>query len=132
MNTIRACSEESSPNPEDVWGGTYHEEGAFLATNGTWRGSRTKKNWCVLREIDVQPGDTAFHRQPTWQICRAVRSLRRTFEILRGEDRMLRRRSDGEDIDIDALVEAWGDVHSGLEMTDRVFTRMHKEGATSR
>ena len=119
--------EESSPNPEDVWGGTYHEEGAFLYNEWDVARQSHKKNWCVLREIDVQPGDTAFHRATLGKYAGFVRSLRRTFEILRGEDRMLRQRSDGEDIDIDALVEAWGDVHSGLEMTDRVFTRMHKE-----
>ncbi|MCU7887117.1 MAG: hypothetical protein KZQ66_09550 [Candidatus Thiodiazotropha sp. (ex Lucinoma aequizonata)] len=28
---------------------------------------------------------------------------------------------------IDAFVEAWGDMHTGLEMTDRLFTRMHRE-----
>jgi nitric oxide reductase NorD protein len=81
----------------------------------------------VLREIDVAPGDTAFYHATLGKYAGFVRSLRRTFEILRGEDRMLRRQSDGDDVDIDALVEAWGDVHMGLEMTDRLFTRMHKE-----
>jgi nitric oxide reductase NorD protein len=30
-------------------------------------------------------------------------------------------------VDIDAFVEAWADMHKGLEMTDRLFTRMHRE-----
>jgi len=30
-------------------------------------------------------------------------------------------------VDIDAFVEAWADVHTGLEMTDRLFTRMHRD-----
>ncbi|MGB5637719.1 MAG: VWA domain-containing protein [Sedimenticolaceae bacterium] len=122
-----AFLQQQNLNPEDVWAGTYHEEGAFLYNE--WDAARQahKKNWCVLREIDVPLGDTAFYRATMGKYAGFVRSLRRTFEILRGEDRLLRRQSDGEDIDIDALVEAWGDVHSGLEMTDRVFTRMHKE-----
>ena len=81
----------------------------------------------MLREIDVAARRHRVSPTTLAKYSGFVRSLRRTFEILRGEDRMLRRRSDGEDIDIDALVEAWGDVQSGLEMTDRVFTRMHWE-----
>ena len=119
--------DEQGLNPEDVWAGAYHEEGAFLYNEWDLARQAHKKNWCVLREIEVAPGDTAFYRDTMAKYAGFVRSLRRTFEILRGEDRLLRRQSDGEDIDIDALVEAWGDVHMGLEMTDRLFTRMHKE-----
>ena len=118
---------EQTLNPEEVWGGTYHEEGAFLYNEWDVARQAHKKNWCVLREIDVAPGDTAFYHATLGKYAGFVRSLRLTFEILRGEDRMLRRQSDGDDVDIDALVEAWGDVHMGLEMTDRLFTRMHKE-----
>ena len=119
--------EEQNLNPEDVWAGTYHEEGAFLYNEWDTARQAHKKNWCVLREIEVPGGDTDFYHATMGRYAGFVRSLRRTFEILRGEDRMLKRQSDGEDVDIDALVEAWGDVHMGLEMTDRVFTRMHKE-----
>lgn len=119
--------EEQGLNPEDVWAGSYHEEGAFLYNEWDTARQAHKKDWCVLREIDVPAGDTGFYHATLAKYAGFVRSLRRTFEVLRGEDRMLKRQSDGEDIDIDALVEAWGDVHMGLEMTDRVFTRMHKE-----
>lgn len=118
--------EEATPNPEDVWGGTYHEEGAFLYNEWDVARQAHKKDWCVLREIEVAPADTAFYRDTLGKYAGFVRSLRRTFEILRGEDRLLKRQTDGEDVDIDALVEAWGDVHMGLEMTDRLFTRMRK------
>lgn len=42
----------------------------------------------------------------------------------RGGDRILKRQSYGEDVDIDALVEAYAGVHVGLEMSDRLFTRL--------
>ncbi|MCB1925142.1 MAG: VWA domain-containing protein [Gammaproteobacteria bacterium] len=119
--------EESTLNPDDVWAGTYHEEGAFLYNEWDVQRQAHKKNWCVLREIDVPPGDLAFYRDTMAKYAGFVHSLRRTFEILRGEDKLLKRQRDGEDVDIDALVEAWGDVHVGLEMSDRLFTRMHKE-----
>ena len=119
--------EEQSLSPDDVWGGAYHEEGAFLYNEWDVARQAHKKDWCVLREMEVEPSDLAFYHQTLGKYAGFARSLRRTFEILRGEDRLLTRQTDGEDIDIDALVEAWGDVHMGLEMTDRLFTRMHKE-----
>ncbi|WP_078121661.1 nitric oxide reductase activation protein NorD [Thiosocius teredinicola] len=119
--------DDTGPNPEDVWGGTYHEEGAYLYNEWDIARQAHKKNWCVLREIDVAPGDPGFYHATMGKYAGYIHSLRRTFEILRGEDKVLKRQTDGEDIDIDALVEAWSDVHSGLEMSDRLFTRMHKE-----
>ncbi len=55
-----------------------------------------------------------------------VAALRRTFEALRGEDKLLKKQPYGENIDIDALVEAWADTRIGREMSDRLFTKMHK------
>jgi nitric oxide reductase NorD protein len=52
--------------------------------------------------------------------------LRRTFEALRGEDKLLKKQPYGDDIDIDALVEAVADTHHGEEMTERLFTKLHK------
>ena len=111
----------------NVWAGTYHEEGAFLYNEWDIARQAHKKDWCVLREMDVEPTDTAFYEQTMRKYAGHVRSLRRTFEILRGEDKLLKRQRDGEDVDIDALVEAWGDIHQGLEMSEQVFQRMHKE-----
>ncbi len=122
-----ALLNDKAVGAEDAWAGTYHEEGAFLYNEWDMARQSHKKNWCVLREIEVESRDIAFYRQTMGKYAGFVRSLRRTFEILRGEDKLLRRQRDGEDIDIDALVEAWGDMHMGLEMSDQVFTRMHKE-----
>ncbi len=111
----------------DVWSGTYHEEGAFFYNEWDRARQAYKKDWCVLREIEVEPTDTGFYHATLDKYAGHVRSLRRTFEILRGEDKLLKRQRHGDDIDIDALVEAWGDIHQGLEMSDRVFTRQHRE-----
>lgn len=114
-------------NPEDVWAGAYHEEGAFLYKE--WDAARQsyKKNWCVMRELEIDHDDTGFYRQTMDKYGGHIHSLRQTFEMLRGEDRLLKRQLFGDDVDIDALVEAWGDVCAGREMTQHLFTRMHKD-----
>lgn len=112
---------------ESVWAGTYHEDGAFIYDEWDHDRHPHRKGWCVLREHPVTPDDLGFHAQTLRNYGGLVKSIRRTFEVLRGEDRLLKRQSDGEDVDIDALVDAHADVHAGLEMTDRLFTRLHRD-----
>ena len=119
-----AGSEE--PDPSDVWKGTYHEEGAFLYNEWDYERQHYRKNWAVLRELEVHPRQDDFVRQTLDKYRGLVKSLRRTFEALRGEDKLLKKQPHGDDIDIDALVEAHADVQAGQEMTDRLFTKMHK------
>jgi nitric oxide reductase NorD protein len=123
-----AYSAESSAErrAEDVWKGTYHEEGAFLYNEWDHRRQHYRKNWCVLRELDVHPGQAAYVADTLRRYAGVAANLRRTFEALRGEDRVLKRQLNGDNVDLDALVEALADARAGREMSERVFTRQHK------
>jgi nitric oxide reductase NorD protein len=114
-------------DPNDVWKGTYHEEGALLYNEWDFARRHYRKNWCVLRERDVHPQYSNFVSTTLIKYSGLVKSLRRTFEVLRGQDKLLKKQNHGEDVDIDALVEAYADVQSGREMTNRLFTKRHKE-----
>ncbi len=118
---------DSGLKPEDVWQGTYHEEGAQLYNEWNYKRQHYHKNWCVLREIEVQPLYDSFVEDTLNKHSGLLKSLRNTFEYLRGEDKLLKRQPHGDDVDIDAVVEAHADVKSGMEMTNRLFTKMHKE-----
>jgi len=113
-------------NVEDVWKGTYHEEGAFLYNEWDYERQNYRKNWAVLRELDVSPRDDDFVRDTLLKYRGLTAHLRRTFEALRGEDKLLKKQPYGDNVDIDALVEACADSTMGMEMTDRLFTKMHK------
>ena len=113
-------------NVEDVWKGTYHEEGAFLYNEWDYERQNYRKNWTVLRELDVAPVEDDFVGDTLIKYRGLTASLRRTFEALRGEDKMLKKQPYGENVDIDALVEAYADTTMGLEMSDRLFTKKHK------
>nr|VFJ85966.1 MAG: nitric oxide reductase NorD protein [Candidatus Kentron sp. LFY] len=114
-------------NPDDVWRGTYHEEGAFLYNEWDYRRRHYRKNWCVVRETDVAPVHDDFVARTLKKYSRLLIDIRKTFEALRDSDHRLKRQSFGDGIDIDAFVEAWCDAHTGRESDDRLFTRMHKE-----
>mgnify|MGYP001819206248 CR=1 FL=1 len=111
---------------EDVWKGTYHEEGAFIYNEWDYERQHYRKNWAVLRELDVHPNHDHFVDRTLYKYRGLAMDLRRTFEALRGEDRLLKKQPYGDDIDIDALVEAVADTHNGEEMTERLFTKLHK------
>lgn len=113
-------------NAADVWKGTYHEEGAFLYNEWDYERQNYRKNWAVLRELEVSPVDDGFVRDTLLKYRGLTAHLRRTFEALRGEDKLLRKQPYGDNVDIDALVEAYADTTMGMEMTDRLFTKMHK------
>ena len=119
--------DENKAEGNNVWAGTYHEEGAFLHKEWDYRRQRYKKNWCALREVEITSGSTDFIKKTLSKYSGLVKNIRRTFEILRGEDKTLKKQPYGDDIDIDALVEAWADTASGLEMSENIFTKMHKE-----
>lgn len=85
-----------------------------------------RKNWCMLRELDVSPGDPTYVTATLKKYAPQLLQLRRTFEMLRGDDRLLKRMKHGDDIDLDAVIAGYADMRSGQELTERLFTRRHK------
>ena len=118
--------ENEEKKPEDVWKGAYHEEGAFLYHEWDFRRQHYRKQWCVLREIDVHPVDEPFVANTRHKYAGLIHSLRKNFEALRGEEKLLKKQANGDNVDFDALVEAWADMHTGREMSERLFTNLHK------
>jgi len=101
--------------------------GVFRYDEWDYKRQHHRKGWCQLREYPIQRVDPDFHRATLAKYGGLVKSIRRTFEVLRGEDRLLRRQPQGEDVDIDALVEAHADQRAGLEMTDHLFIRQSRD-----
>ena len=121
-----ALYEEKSQDSDDVWQGTYHEEGATLYPEWDFGRQLYRKNWCVMREKDVPPVADNFALHTLQKYHGLIKHLRRTFEAMRDENRMIKREISGDDVDIDALVEALADSRDGSEMSDRLFTRMQR------
>ena len=83
-----------------------------------------RKNWCVVREKNIAPDfGSNFVNETLHKYRGHIKSLQRSFEALRDEYKTLKRQPDGENLDIDALVEAISDVRSGMEMTQRIFRK---------
>ncbi len=85
-----------------------------------------RRDWCVLRELDVTAANDDFVAETLARYRPQVAQLKRTFEMLRDEDRLLKRQATGDDIDFDALVAGYADLESGMELPDRLLIRRHK------
>ncbi|MCW8932961.1 MAG: VWA domain-containing protein [Gammaproteobacteria bacterium] len=112
---------------DDVWSGAYHEDGAYFYDEWDHVRQHHRKNWCVVREVHITPVYDDFVQKTLTNHLGVVKSLRRNFEALKGEEKLLKRQIDGDDIDIDALVESYADVSMGMELNERIFTRMQRE-----
>jgi nitric oxide reductase NorD protein len=113
-------------DPDAVWQGTYHEEGAVFYPEWDLGRQHYRKNWCVMREKEVKPVFDDFYRQTLDKHQALVKHLRKGFEAMRDENRALKRQAFGDEVDIDALVEALADSKDGREMSDRLFVRQHR------
>ena len=102
------------------------DEGALRYDEWDFRRKNYRKRWCVLRERDVHPGDPAFVPRTLARYRPQVRRLRRSFEVLRGEDKRLRGEPFGDDFDLDAVVRAHAELRAGAELPERVFARRDK------
>ncbi len=84
---------------------------------------RYREGYCLMNELDVPPVNDNFVEVTREKYRGLLKSIKKTFEVVLGESKLLRRQSHGDDIDIDALVEAQADFASGQEMSECVYTR---------
>ena len=106
--------------------GVRGNEEAFYYQEWDYRRSHYRKNWCVLRELEMHPSSERFVESILEKYSHLIQEIRKSFEVLRGDDRMLRKQKNGDDIDIDAVVESYVDVVQGNEMSDRLFVKSRK------
>lgn len=86
-----------------------------------YRRASWRQGWCHMYEMEGPPGEQEWVDEVRTRHAHLIRSIRRRFEALRGEDKPQRRQFDGEEIDLDAQVEARADRKSGSEPSPRLF-----------
>lgn len=85
-----------------------------------------RRGWCHLYELEGPTADPAWVAEARGRHAHRIRSIRRRFEALRGEDKPQRRQYEGEEIDLDAQVEARADRKAGGEPSPRLFVHRRR------
>ena len=86
-----------------------------------------RRNWCVVSETPLPHLQTNFIANTLQRYQNQIRKIRRQFELLQSSERFLRRQREGNDIDIDALIESLADRKAGQNASERVFIRLARD-----
>jgi nitric oxide reductase NorD protein len=102
-------------------------EGGHAYDEWDYRRGGYRRRWCRLFEKEILPGRDPFVELTLKRYGGALSILRKKFELLRRERRMKRRQRDGDDIDLDAMVEAFSDLRAGVSPSENLFTRVDRQ-----
>ncbi len=86
-----------------------------------------KNDWCTVYEVSPTGTDNEFYLDTRARYAREITQINRIFKMMKPESfRRLRRQLDGDDFDLDALVEAFTDRKCGINPTDRLYIKRDK------
>jgi len=86
-----------------------------------------RKNWCHLRVREVSPLGGTFVNATLGKYKGLLSNLKRQFEMMSLRERLVKRRRDGDEIDLDAVIEAVADSRAGLAPSERLFIRRRRD-----
>ena len=73
------------------WMGTHHADGTYLYDEWDCRRRHYGKDWCVPWELSVPPRGNEFVTRTLHKYARFAGDMRKSFEALRGEDKLLKK-----------------------------------------
>lgn len=113
--------------------GPQSDETTEINSNGRsydewdFRRAGFRKNWCTLLEKELQPVKGTFIDETMNKYRGELRRLRRQFEMMRSQQRFVKRQRDGDDIDLDAVIEAHSDLMAGHPPSERLYIRLLRD-----
>ncbi len=86
-----------------------------------------RRNWCLLSETSLPAVQSNFISNTLKRYRGQIRKLRHQFELMQHREHFVRRQREGNDIDLDALVESLADNLAGCSASERVFVRLARD-----
>ena len=102
-------------------------EGVHVLDEWDYRRQGYRKRWALLRESDAEEGDLAFIEETMTRYGAMAQQIKRRFEWIRQDQILLRRQKEGDEVDLDAAVEALSDMKAGHTPSERVFIRLNRQ-----
>jgi hypothetical protein len=98
----------------------YYDEWDFLIED-------YRSKWCRLKELSPGEDDTRFVEDTLKENAELVTSIRRQFQLLRPEMyRKVKKLESGEEIDLDAAIEAITDKRCRISPSEKIYQRRDK------
>ena len=103
------------------------EERTFLYDEWDFRANDYKPRWCQVREKAAAEGGTDFFDCTLKEHARLASGIKRQFEMLAPElFRKVKRLHDGDDFDLDAVIERMVEKKAGITPSEKVYWRRNK------
>ena len=106
---------------------TVQEEKSYVYDEWDFRAVDYRPRWCLVKEKPMAEGDTEFYQQTVSDYRQLMNQIKRQFEMLMPEAyRKIKHLPDGDDFDLDAVVESIIDKWAGESPSDKVHWRRNK------
>ena len=102
-------------------------EGIHVMDEWDYRRQGYRKRWALLRETEVASESLEFAEETLIRYRGMVQQIKRQFERIRQDQALLRRQKEGNDVDLDAVVESYADRRAGLHPSEHLFTSSRKD-----
>ncbi len=138
QNMLKATSVDPPQAPGHGYGPIPHddEQGgsldvreplAYVYDEWDFRAADYKPRWCIVREKPMAEGETRFFSDTIQNYSGMVNQIRRQFEMIMPEMfRKIKHLPDGDDFDLDAVIEAIIDKWAGMSPSEKVHWRRNK------
>ena len=103
------------------------EPKTFVYDEWDFRANDYKPRWCVVKEKVLDEGDSAFYNDSLKNYSSLLNHIKRQFELIMPETfRKIYRMIDGEDIDLNAALEAAADIRMKVPPDEKIYWRRNK------
>lgn len=86
-----------------------------------------RPSWCLVKELELAEGDPDCYHDALKTHNGLLAHIRHQFERIMPERlRKTYRLVDGEDVDLNAALEAWADLRMNLPPDDKIYWRRHR------
>ena len=114
---------------DDDQGGALEprEPRTYVYDEWDFRAGDYKPKWCIVKEKTLEEGDSTFYTDALKNYSSLLVNIKRQFELMMPESfRKLYRLMDGEDLDLNAALEAWADLRMNVPPDEKIYWRRNK------
>ena len=128
ISAAQGMAGQAAPPPRAA-GSPAGESLAAPLTYDEWdfRRNGFRKDWCILNEKELRSIKGTFVGITLDKYQGILKQLKKQFEMLRSTERFMKRQRDGDDIDLDALIESISDTRAGRPPSERLFIRLQRD-----
>ena len=98
------------------------EPKTYVYDEWDFRAADYRPRWCIVKEKTVDEGDATFYNDALKNYLTLSTHIKRQFELIMPENfKKIYRLIDGEDIDLNAAIEAWADLKMKVPPDEKIY-----------